>query len=441
MFASLFISLLRLLYAALRWLVRFVILITIPFFLQYSTPPFGEDWMAVAVLAKGNQFDYVGWEIDALVEKIEQTLWGVHPFMSETDRTQFVRRYMTDLATAQRLEGEVAAIYANPAVDDPAAASADVRARRDTLRADLEQRQPLVEAILEGQVAVVLVEQGFGIGGQLLPPISMRFTRVPNMLVVSPRDEIRFDISSPLNPMPVDAQAALEERIDQERDVSSLIVPLGGIALYPAMILETTSIQFSLDTFAHEWLHHYLFAFPLGLNYDTANDTRTINETTAQLFGSEIGRLVLQRYYPDLMPPTPPTPDPDITPAPTPTPDPNAFDFGREMHETRTMVDELLAEGRVEEAEAYMEVRRQLFVEHSYIIRKLNQAWFAFYGGYQADTPGVAGDDPIAPAIRAIRDASPSIYDWIATMREITTREELMESAETVGYSSSSSSS
>src|SRR5690606_1438108 len=164
--------------------------------------------------------------------------------------------------------------------------------------------------------------------------ISMHFTRVPNMLVISPRDEIRFEISTPLNPMPIDAQAPLEDRIDQERNVSSLIVPLGGIALYPAMILETTSIQYALETFAHEWLHHYLLAFPLGLNYDISGETRIINETTSELFGREIGRLVLMRYYPDLVPPEPPPPDPDETPAPTPTPDPNAFDFGREMHET-----------------------------------------------------------------------------------------------------------
>lgn len=438
MFVSLLLSFLRLLYRLLRWLVRLVVFLTIPFLLQYSSPPFGEDWMAVAVLAKGNQFDYVGWMIEAMVVKVEQTLWGVHPFMSEPSRTQFVREYMTDLATVQSLEAEVARIYANPSIDNPFSASADVRAQRDALRADLENRQPLVEAILEGQVAAVLVEQGFGVGGQLLPPISMHFTRVPNMLVISPRDEIRFEISTPLNPMPVDAQAALEDRIDQERNVSSLIVPLGGIALYPAMILETTSIQYALETFAHEWLHHYLLAFPLGLNYDISGETRIINETTSELFGREIGRLVLMRYYPDLVPPEPPPPDPDETPAPTPTPDPDAFDFGREMHETRTTVDTLLAEGRIEEAEAYMEQRRELFVEHGYLIRKLNQAWFAFYGGYQAGTPGVAGDDPIAPAIRAIRDASPSVYEWITIMREIVTREDLVEAA--ANYSSSFSS-
>lgn len=409
----------------LRWLARLALLVIMLLTLQYSTPPFGADWMAIAVLAKGQQFDYVGWEINAVAVKVGQTLWGIHPFMSEADRTALVREYMADLAAAQALESEAAAIYADPAVEDPELASADVRARRSRLRADLQRRQALVEAILEGQVAAVLVDEGFGFGGQLLPPISMRFTQMPNLLIISPRDEIRFEMGMNLNPMPVDEQAALEARIDAERGVSSIIVPLGGIALYPAMILETTSIEYALETFTHEWLHHYLFAFALGLNYDFAGETRIINETTAQVFGQEVGRLVLERYYPDLVPP-PAEPAADAAPLP---PEPPVFDFGSEMHETRMTVDKLLSLGFVREAESYMEKRRQLFLRHGYVIRKLNQAWFAFYGGYQAGTPGVAGDDPIGPAVRALRDASPSLHDWIVTLRDITTRDQLVQAA------------
>ena len=45
---------------------------------------------------------------------------------------------------------------------------------------------------------------------------------------------------------------------------------------------------------------------------------------------------------------------------------PGQFDYNREMRQTRLRVDELLAEGKVEEAEAYMEERRQLFVEQGH---------------------------------------------------------------------------
>lgn len=397
--------------------------------LQYSSLLPGIQWNAVALLVGEAQFDYVGWELGALAVKLDQTLYGLHPFMREADRSAFVRRYMDDLRAAQTLEAQVRAIYADPQTSDPAAATAALRAERDALRAALRARQPLAEAILEGQVAAVLVEQGFGVLGQILPPVSAHFTEVPNLLVVSPRDQIRFDISINLDPLPIDAIDALEARIDREQDVSSLVVPLGGIALYPAMVLETASIPDALDTIAHEWLHHYLFFFPLGLQYfngeSFAGEARVINETTATLFGQEMSRLVLARYYPDLLPPPAPPPAASAA-APSAPP---AFDFGAELDITRRTVDALLAAGQVNEAEAYMEERRALFVRNGYLIRKLNQAFFAFYGGYQTGQPGAGGSDPIGPAVRALRQSSPSLHDWIVTMRAITTREALLRAA------------
>jgi hypothetical protein len=98
------------------------------------------------------------------------------------------------------------------------------------------------------------------------------------------------------------------------------------------------------------------------------------------------------------------------------------------MDITRRRVDDLLAQGEVEAAEAYMEERRQLFYANGYLIRKLNQAYFAFYGGYQspAGLPGAGGADPIGPAVQGILDASPSIYAWVRVMAQITTRDELV---------------
>jgi hypothetical protein len=419
-------------YRFLRRLILTLIgLVAMLYLLNYSTIPLGDEWQQVAVIARNQQFDYVGWEIGAIGVKAWQGLYGEQPFMTEAARSAYVRDYMSDLGDVQRIEQQIANIYTNPDIADHAAASADLQAERDERRASLRERQALTEAILEGQVAAVLVRLGFGLGGQLLPPISMHFTQVPNLLVVSPREQIRFDVSINLNAMTADEMDALEREIDQKLDVSSLIVPLGGIALYPAMILETSSIPFTIETFAHEWLHHYLFFYPLGFEYEFANETRIINESTAEAFGREVSRLVLARYYPDLLPPPAPPPAPvseASSPAAEPPPQdtPPAFDFGREMNETRITVDALLAEGKIDEAEAYMEERRRLFVEHGYGLRKLNTAYFAFYGGYQGSSPGEGGSDPIGPAVRAIREQSATIYDWIKTMRTITTREELL---------------
>ena len=94
------------------------------------------------------------------------------------------------------------------------------------------------------------------------------------------------------------------------------------------------------------------------------------------------------------------------------------------MHETRVKVDEMLAAGHIEEAEDYMETRRQFFWETGYHIRKLNQAYFAFHGSY-ADAPGAAGEDPIGPTVLRLRAQSPSLYIFVNQVAGVTRLSEL----------------
>ena len=97
------------------------------------------------------------------------------------------------------------------------------------------------------------------------------------------------------------------------------------------------------------------------------------------------------------------------------------------MHETRVTTDALLAEGKIEEAEAYMEARRLIFLKNGYLLRKINQAYFAFYGAY-ADSPGgAAGEDPVGPAVRALREQSDSIADFVNTISWMTSFEQLQK--------------
>src|SRR3989304_1157988 len=86
------------------------------------------------------------------------------------------------------------------------------------------------------------------------------------------------------------------------------------------------------------------------------------------------------------------------------------------MHATRVMVDALLAEGRVEEAEAYMETQRQMFWDNGYPIRRLNQAYFAFYGAYADEPGGPAGEDPVGEAVRDLWACSPSPSAFLRRM-------------------------
>ncbi|MBN2471443.1 MAG: hypothetical protein JXN59_12025 [Anaerolineae bacterium] len=395
-------------------------------FFRGSVPPPGDLYTVAASHARDNLFDYVGWEVEALGGKLLQSAFGPASYLDENTRADIVRAYMRDLDAVLQLEAQIAAIYSDPTLPNPDSASAELRAERDRQRASLEERQGLAEHILESQIAAVLAEAGLAVLGQVLPPVAIHMTPLPDVLIISPRDEIRVAASLSLDDVPADRRSALEDTIDADLEMRSLVVDIGGMALYPSMVMESGALAWVLETTAHEWVHHYLYFFPLGLNYfDNGNpDTRIINETTAELLGKEIGLLALRHYYPELAPPEAPAVAAPPSPAP---PDPAAFDISAAMHDTRVTVDALLAAGEVDEAEAYMAERQLLFAENGYPIRRLNQAYFAFYGGYQGeDNAGTAGEDPIGPAVAALREQSGSLAAFLQAVRGITTREQLL---------------
>jgi hypothetical protein len=187
-----------------------------------------------------------------------------------------------------------------------------------------------------------------------------------------------------------------------------------------------TDIAWLTEAIAHEWTHNYLTLRPLGLNYETTPELRTINETTASLVGKELSQLILEKYYPEAVTVEPAAP---VTTSETEetAAEPEAFVYRTEMRITREEVDRLLAAGKVEEAEAYMEARRQVFWENGYLIRKLNQAYFAFYGAYN-DTPGggAAGEDPVGPAVQTYRAQFDSLAEFLRTIAWVDSYAELL---------------
>ena len=91
------------------------------------------------------------------------------------------------------------------------------------------------------------------------------------------------------------------------------------------------------------------------------------------------------------------------------------FDFREEMHLTRLEVDQLLKEGKIEEAESYMEIRRIIFWENGYQIRRLNQAYFAFHGSYAAEPGGAAGEEGVdlGAKLRELKQQTPSYREFM----------------------------
>jgi len=153
----------------------------------------------------------------------------------------------------------------------------------------------------------------------------------------------------------------------------------------------------------------------LGSSYFKGGDVKTLNESVATIGGRELASRYFERYRGIDVPATQPSP------APTPSDEP-AFDFTEEMRTLRREVEAMLADGKVAEAEALMEKRRELFVENGYLVRRINQAYFAFNGFY-AFSPGSI--DPIGPKLRELFEREGSAGRFLRVVREITSREEL----------------
>jgi hypothetical protein len=296
----------------------------------------------------------------------------------------------------------------------------------EALYREQELAAPRVERIMAAQAAQVLADEGLGRDDRIWPPVTFRFNDLPTYLVMSPRDEIRNYRGIYMLPdVPETERASLEAAVEEELDVSALVVDVGGIGSWPTMVIDDASLRSLFDIVAHEWTHTYLLLRPLGLSYSDSRDLTTMNETVASIVGGEIADLVIARYYPELAPPVP-EPEPEPEP-PGEEQTASGDDFYQAMRRIRLRVDELLAEGRVEEAEAYMEAERQKLVAKGYNLRRLNQAYFAFHGSYAT---GPASVDPIGPWLRQLRAQSGSLQGFLDTVSKMRSLDDLLRSLE-----------
>jgi hypothetical protein len=375
--------------------------------------------LAIRRALGGAGFNFVAWEGQALGQKAGDLLTRPGAELSETEQTALVRDYFASIRRSRELTHDIEHTYADPAVEDRAAAAVPLEAELDALRQAQAERRPAVEWILEQQTAAALTAAGLDTATGVFPPVRFQFTESPNILLVSPRDRIVLEDSQHVNPaLPLAEVEHIETTLDQSLNASTLIESTGGISTYPTMVVEEPNLEWVLSTIAHEWAHTYLFFRPLGQHYYDSGDTRTLNETAASIIGDELALELMLRFYPELVGPAswprPLASEPDWWQR---RPEDRPFEFGDFMRQTRLETDRLLADGKIEAAEGYMEARRQELAARGYLIRKINQAYFAFHGTYAT---GPAATDPIGGKLRALRARSASLADFVHTIAQIT---------------------
>jgi len=371
-------------------------------------------------IVKPYLFDIVGWELGAIRHEVNQ--WALGRYEKIDDEVRMVWEYFAAIKRAKALRSEIAAVDAGNAEGDLPALEAELNRLQEQKLA----LQDTVERIIEKQVRETLAQQGiFNPIIELrvsFPPVNFKLEKPPYLLVISPRDRI-----ASIREIALQQNLSLEEMdvIEAEVDrlgVASLVTGIGGLSTpYPTIVEDEASLRYTIDTVAEEWLHQYLFFKPLGFlyaldltgafrNYEIA----TINETLASMVSKEIGSMIYEKYYFQYE-----------TNAQQNQAAEAEFDFNREMREIRKAVDAYLTRGEIEQAEEFMEEKRQYLASMGHYIRKLNQAYFAFHGTY-ADSP--TSISPIGVELKKLRAQSVSLKDFLDTVAAMTGRQNLRDS-------------
>jgi hypothetical protein len=374
----------------------------------------------VGAVVKTHRFSILGWELRAIPHEVCQWLFGSHEKVD--DEVRVVIEYFSGVERINELKRQIGAGGAN---DDGALDS--LKAELSALQEQRKVSEGTVEKIIAGQVRETLAEQGIfnpideAIGLRVsFPPVNFELEKPPYLLVISPRDRIDTIREVLLKQeISLEEMESIEAMVD-ELGVSSLVVGIGGLgATYPTFVTNEAGLKFTLDAIAEEWVHQYLAFKPLGFLYllDVSGvsrnyDIAVMNETVAGIVSQEIGSMVFEKYYSGYE---------NRQEQPTEV----EFDFNREMREIRRAVDDYLARGEVEQAEDFMEEKRQYLASMGYYIRKLNQAYFAFHGAY-ADSP--TSIDPIGLEFKQLRSRSASLKDFLNTAAVMNSRQDLSDS-------------
>ena len=420
-----------------RRVLRWVVTPLLPLLLVFGVASDTFTLNPVQRVALPYRYSITGWELQNLPDKwvhlLRTKLSGRE--RPEVERVDELRRYFDlgrDLAGANHA--------LNRAMSEPNAA--DTTELQDEVKRLTDERLALrdgVEETIESALSTAIRESGLSEWERFVfPPVDIRLAGPPVLLLTSPRDRIarqhevlmEADISLVI-------RERLEDRLMKEHDVAAISFQVGGFAAYPASVLDTLPLDDAFRAGAHEWVHHYMTFRPLGQKMFTSAEMVTLNETLADIVGREIGdaarELLMEGEAPSLYLPPGGGEAGGNGGAALPAPESGLhgreehFGFREEMRETRLRVDKLLAEGRVEEAEAYMEERRRLFVENGYPIRRLNQAYFAFQGTYAENA---ASSSPIAGQLHRFRELSPDLQTFVLRMADISSYPQFLERLE-----------
>ena len=371
-------------------------------------------------LVKPYSFNFASWEFNAIFSQIKQSLTMRQPAVNPD--SQDVIQYFAYLDNLENLKSSMN----NLDLEEIPGNINRMKEEIQQLQDNLDNLRPVAEDTIAWQITQTLAAEGiFNPFNNWLnltfPPVKFKLEKPLYILVVSPRDKIeRINTMMIKSDISIEQIEELEDAVDR-LNVSSLVVEIGGLgATYPSFVIQNADLRFTIDTACEEWLHQYLAFKPLGFGYilqllgaPVNPGIPTLNETVAGVAAKELGALVYNRYYAEYQ--KPPKAEPT-------SPAAIDFDFNQEMREIRKTVDQYLAGGEIQSAEEYMQEKQQFLASKGYYIRKLNQAYFAFYGSYAYSPTSI---DPIGDQVRLLREHSQNLQEFLSIASKLKTPADL----------------
>ena len=209
------------------------------------------------------EFDYVSWTVSALGRKLIQSTLKVNQYLPQPEKRELILEYLNLRNEVSARQADLVKLLSDPNQENRELRESNLRVeleQKDRLRIDLA---PFAEQILQDQLNSALVGLDLGVGGQLVPPVLYKSESDSYALIVSPRDEISQVANLMLvRGLSLDEIITLEGSIEKDLNLSALVVGIGGVGLYPSMIIETGNLDWLLHVVSHEWTHNYLLSGP-----------------------------------------------------------------------------------------------------------------------------------------------------------------------------------
>ena len=366
------------------------------------------------------RFNLINWEIEHIFDKwayrcCNNKVAGIQGSLQD-------KKHVTDFfALAENIKQVEAEIERMLSIDNKFTEEGIKSLRNQLTNLNHEQAslEPHVEAVFEKAITSVLVELEIidSIGPMRFPPVDFAFERGAMLLVQSPKNRIHRLNDILLKPnLDLFSINEIENEVEKSnQENSALIVRVGGLATYPSQVSPLLDPLSTLEMITHEWSHHWLFFRPLGRQWWNGGEIRTINETVADLVAREVGVIAFNKLEIDLV-----QKRAGLVNSATK----NTFDFKTFMLDTRLKLETLLDENKIKESEEWLENRRLALSLHGVPIRKLNTAYFAFYGSYATDSRS-GEENPIVDQLYRVRLASGSLSGFLDAVSKVTSAEDL----------------